>query len=135
MKQTVPASYFGSRSNAGWMVTGQISPLQARLLDGYDNPHKPSRLQGEASKTVHRCKTLPTSPDKWRKTARGHVAASPPNPGLRQTHRRTPEALAPPTHSLAPFTLGSKARKATRTFAIQKNPLQSPLNHTVCPQH
>lgn len=56
------SSYFGS--NLQCMVIGQISPREAKALDGCDNPYKPSRLQGEASKTFHRCKTLPVPTDK-----------------------------------------------------------------------
>lgn len=58
------SSYFGSDSNLQCTVIGQISPREAKALDGCDNPHKPSRLQGEASKTLHRCKTLPVPTDK-----------------------------------------------------------------------
>lgn len=58
------SSYFGSDSNLQWTVTGQISPREAKALDECENPQKPSRLQGEASKTFHRCKMLPVPTDK-----------------------------------------------------------------------
>lgn len=57
------SSYFGSDSNLQCTVIGQISQ-EAKALDGCDNPHKPSRLQGEASKEFHGCKMLPVPTDK-----------------------------------------------------------------------
>lgn len=41
------SSYFGSVTNSQCTVIGQISPREAKALDGCDNPHKPSWLQGE----------------------------------------------------------------------------------------
>lgn len=57
-------SYSGSDSNLQWTAIGQISPREVKALDECDNPQKPSRLQGEASKTCHRCKMLPVPTDK-----------------------------------------------------------------------
>lgn len=58
------SSYFGSDSNLQRTIIGQISPREAKALVGSDNPHKPCRLQGEVSKTFHRCKMLPVPTDK-----------------------------------------------------------------------